>query len=64
MLDANNNPLFNNTNNPVPFIILDKKITLREKGDLTNVAPTLLKYMDIKIPETMQNTKNLILDDM
>ena len=51
-------------NNIVPFIILDKKITLREKGDLTNVAPTLLKYMDIKIPETMQNTKNLILDDM
>lgn len=64
MLDDNNNPIFNNTNNPVPFIILDKKITLREKGDLTNIAPTLLKYMDIKIPESMKNTKNLILEDM
>lgn len=64
MLDDNNNPIFNNTNNPVPFIILDKKITLREKGDLTNIAPTLLKYMDIKIPDNMKNTKNLILEDV
>ncbi|MDO4341867.1 MAG: 2,3-bisphosphoglycerate-independent phosphoglycerate mutase [bacterium] len=64
MVDDNNNPMFNNTNNPVPFIILDKKITLKDRGDLTNIAPTLLKYMDIKIPETMKNTKNLILEDM
>ena len=47
----------------VPFIITDKTIKLKEQGDLTMVAPTLLKYMDIAIPKDMEESKNLIIDD-
>ena len=49
-----------NTVNKVPFIITDSKIGLAD-GVLTDVAPTLLSYMDISIPETM-NGKILIKD--
>ena len=37
----------------VPFIISDQKVKLRDDGDLTNVAPTILDYMDIAIPSQM-----------
>jgi 2,3-bisphosphoglycerate-independent phosphoglycerate mutase len=47
----------------VPFIILDRNVKLKESGDLTMVAPTLLKYMDIAIPKDMENTKNLIIEE-
>jgi len=47
----------------VPFIVTDKNIKLKEHGDLTMVAPTLLKYMDIAIPKDMENTKNLIIEE-
>ena len=47
----------------VPFIITDKNIKLKEHGDLTMVAPTLLKYMDIAIPKDMSNTDNLIIEE-
>ena len=39
----------------------DKKLKLRN-GDLTSVAPTILKYMDIAIPKEMKDTKNLIVE--
>ena len=37
----------------VPFIIGDNKIKLVPEGGLTNVAPTILDYMNISIPEQM-----------
>lgn len=37
----------------VPFIVADSKVVLKESGDLTNVAPTILDYMDISIPAQM-----------
>ena len=46
---------------PVPFILMDKKIKLKPKGDLTMVAPTILKYLDIAIPDQMKATPNLII---
>ena len=48
---------------PVPFIIKDEKIKLKEKGDLTMVAPTILHYMDIAAPEEMKDTPILIIED-
>lgn len=45
----------------VPFIIMDNKVTLKETGDLTMVAPTILTYMDIALPKEMQETDNLII---
>lgn len=47
----------------VPFILLDKNVKLRSKGDLTMVAPTLLEYVDISIPKDMKESKSLIIDD-
>ena len=47
----------------VPFIITDKNVTLKEAGDLTMVAPTLLKYMDIAIPKDMEETKSLFIEE-
>jgi 2,3-bisphosphoglycerate-independent phosphoglycerate mutase len=48
------------TTSKVPFIILDKNVHLKDEGDLTMVAPTILEYMDIAIPEEMSETELLI----
>ena len=48
-----------NTLNPVSLIVTDDKIKL-SNGCLTNVAPTILKYMDISIPKEMKDTDILI----
>ncbi len=60
MLDEFNNPITTHTTNKVPFIITDNNIHLKKSGDLTNVAPTILEYMDIAIPTEMANTPSLI----
>ncbi len=60
MLDENNNPCTTHTNSLVPFIIRDQSIELKDKGDLTNVAPTILDYMDISLPKEMQDSISLI----
>ena len=59
MLNENNEIKTSHSTNPVPFIFCDENIKLKEKGDLTMIAPTILKYMDIKIPEGMENTQLL-----
>ncbi len=46
------------TSNPVPFILIDdelKDVGLRE-GGLYDVAPTVLKIMDIEIPQDMSGS--------
>lgn len=60
MLDENNRPITTHTLAKVPFIITDKNVELEEKGDLTNIAPTILEYMDIAIPKEMKESKSLI----
>lgn len=47
----------------VPFIIVDKKVKLKKKGSLANVAPTLLEYMDIAIPKEMEETESLLISE-
>ncbi|MBS1272354.1 MAG: 2,3-bisphosphoglycerate-independent phosphoglycerate mutase [Candidatus Marinimicrobia bacterium] len=51
------------TTNPVPFIVVDKKVkhTLREGGKLSDIAPTILKLMGIEQPEEMTG-KSLVTD--
>jgi len=39
---------------------VDKNVSLKEEGDLTMVAPTILEYMDIAVPDEMKDTENLI----
>ncbi len=59
IIDRQNNIITKNTTSPVPFIIMDKKLKLKN-GVLTSFAPTLLKYMDIAIPKEMKNTEILL----
>lgn len=49
--------------NPVPFVIRDTHVNLKHKGDITQVAPTILKYMDIAIPKQMKETRTLFNDE-
>lgn len=60
MIDDNGNKVTTHTLSKVPFIILDKNVKLKDKGDLTMVAPTILEYMDIAIPEEMKDTDILL----
>jgi len=60
MLDENGNVVTTHTLSKVPFIIMDKNVELDEEGDLTMVAPTILEYMDIAVPEEMKDTNILL----
>ena len=62
MLDESGNPVTTHTTSKVPFIITDPNITLKKSGDLTNVAPTILEYMDIALPEEMEDTPSLLVN--
>ena len=59
MIDEFEEPVTTHTLSEVPFIILDKNVKLKESGDLTNVAPTILDYMEIALPEEMRETETL-----
>ncbi len=61
MIDEKGHPVTTHTLSKVPFIITDPKIKLAPSGDLTNVAPTVLEYMDIAFPKEMRDTKSLII---
>jgi len=61
MFDENNIPVTTHSTNPVPFIFCNENVKLKENGDITMIAPTILKYMDIKIPETMEKTPLLFV---
>jgi len=56
MLDSHGIPVTTHSMSPVPFIFCNDTVKLKEYGDITMIAPTLLKFMDIKIPESMQKT--------
>ncbi len=61
MLDEVGKVVTSHTTSLVPFIIADNKVKLKESGDLTNVAPTILDYMDIFIPKEMDADGSLIV---
>lgn len=63
MIDENNQACKSHSTNPVPFILISdenkKNYLLRQKGNLADIAPTILDLLKIKIPEEM-NGKSLI----
>ncbi|GFR38474.1 2,3-bisphosphoglycerate-independent phosphoglycerate mutase [Insulibacter thermoxylanivorax] len=61
MLDEQGRPHTAHTINPVPFIVTDKNVKLREGGILADVAPTILKLMNIPQPKEMTG-KTIIVD--
>ena len=56
MQDEANNQ---HTTNLVPFLYMNEKISLREVGNLSDIAPTILMLMNEKVPSEMTGT-NLI----
>ena len=63
MLSENGEIITTHSLAKVPFIITDRNIELKSNGDLTMVAPTLLKYMDIALPKSMEGSKDLIIEE-
>lgn len=61
MFDEENNPVTTHTLAKVPFIMVDNSVKLKKEGDLTNIAPTILDYMDIAKPKEMQESESLII---
>ena len=61
MLDETGGIVTTHTISKVPFIITDEKVKLKEYGDLSNIAPTILEYMDIAIPKEM-DAESLIIE--
>nr|WMP11706.1 2,3-bisphosphoglycerate-independent phosphoglycerate mutase [Laurencia sp. A25] len=63
MIDENNQACKSHSTNPVPFILMSNEnnnnYLLRQKGNLADIAPTILDILKIKIPEEM-NGKSLI----
>ena len=53
LLDENGLPFSAHSTNPVPCIITKEGLELREGGNLGDVAPTLLKLMNIAQPNEM-----------
>lgn len=63
MLNPDGSIDFGHTSNKVPFIIRDKHIKLKNNGNITQIAPTILKYMNVAIPKEMSETKTLFKDE-
>lgn len=53
MLDENNKPFTAHTTNLVPFCVVNYNCTLKESGKLADIAPTMLKILNLKQPEQM-----------
>lgn len=51
--DDQGRPFTAHTTNPVPFIVTDENVVLRDKGILADVAPTLLDLMGLPQPPEM-----------
>ena len=52
MWDKDKKPVTSHTTNPVPCIITKEEITLKD-GKLADIAPTMLKLMNLPIPKEM-----------
>jgi 2,3-bisphosphoglycerate-independent phosphoglycerate mutase len=44
------------TSNPVPLVVTDERLALREGGELSDLAPTILGLLGVPIPSDMTGT--------
>ena len=58
MFDKTGKKVTSHTTNPVPFILVSKKkkYQLKKGGGLANIAPTILKLLDIEKPKEMEDS--------
>ena len=56
MINPDGSPNTAHTTNPVPLILVDKSIKFIRSGVLGDIAPTVLKLMDLDIPKAMTQT--------
>lgn len=63
MINPDGSPCTTHSLAKVPFIIRDNKVKLEATGTLANVAPTILDYLDIAIPQDMQDTGSILIDN-
>lgn len=57
MIDKNGKKITSHTCNPVPVIIVSekyKKVKIKRNQSIANIAPTVLKLLNIDIPSTME----------
>jgi 2,3-bisphosphoglycerate-independent phosphoglycerate mutase len=52
MIDDNDNIITSHTTNKVPFIICNNNYQVKD-GKLGDIAPTILKIMNLEIPKEM-----------
>ncbi len=60
MVDTDGSAFTAHTTNPVPFVVIGKDCTLREGGKLCDIAPTILKLMELPQPEEMDGTSIIL----
>ena len=60
MIDEDGEPFTAHTTNPVPFCVIGYDCKLREGGVLADIAPTMLKIMNLDQPEEMSG-KSIII---
>jgi 2,3-bisphosphoglycerate-independent phosphoglycerate mutase len=61
MLEADGKPHTAHTSNPVPFVLTDTTVALRDDGELSDLAPTALRLLGLE-PSLQMTGKNLIKD--
>ena len=60
MIDTDGSPFTAHTTNPVPFVVAGMDCKLREGGRLADIAPTMLKVLEIPQPEEMTGTSIIV----
>jgi 2,3-bisphosphoglycerate-independent phosphoglycerate mutase len=60
MLDADGNPQTAHTSNPVPLIVTDASVSLREDGELSDLVPTAISLLGLAKPLQMSGHNLLV----
>ena len=53
MIDADGGPHTAHTTSPVPLVVTDPGVSLRDGGELSGLAPTVLAYLGLDVPDEM-----------
>jgi 2,3-bisphosphoglycerate-independent phosphoglycerate mutase len=60
MLDEDGKPHTAHTSNPVPLVVTDREVSLREDGELSDLVPTAMSLLDLAKPLQMSGHNLLV----